>query len=143
METGPPPPQGARGRRRLRGLPGARRRCFLALMVGAPRSPASAPPRARRRRFLALVGAPESLAPAPPRGPTVDVCYVDGGCFWISVSTSQGARRQCFLALMVGAPGSPAPTPPRGATVGICYVNGGRSQISSSGTSRGPTVDVS
>jgi hypothetical protein len=36
---------------------------------------------AHHRRFLALlVGAPQSPAPAPPRGPTVDVFYVDGGC---------------------------------------------------------------
>jgi hypothetical protein len=54
---------------------GARRRCFLALMVGALGSTAPAPPRGGRcRRFLALmVGAPGSPAPAPLRGPVVDV----------------------------------------------------------------------
>jgi hypothetical protein len=47
---------------------GARRRCFLALIVGALGSPAL----------------------TPPRGPAVDIFYIDGGCFRISVSTSQG-----------------------------------------------------
>jgi hypothetical protein len=46
---------------------GARCRCFLALMVGAPESPAL----------------------APHRGPTVDIFDVDGGCSRISVSTHQ------------------------------------------------------
>jgi hypothetical protein len=54
----------------------ARHQLFLALMVGAPGSIASEPPRwtARRRRFLALVvGAFGSSALAPLRGPTVDI----------------------------------------------------------------------
>jgi hypothetical protein len=59
-----------------RGL-GARRRCFLALMVGA-------------------LG---STTPAPPRGPAFDVCYVDGGRSRISVSTSQRAQGPADLQL--------------------------------------------
>jgi hypothetical protein len=137
---------------------GARRRCFLALMAGAPKSP----------------------APAPPRESAVDVCYVDGGRSRISISTSQGApstfsnvdgersrifssgtseRGRCrhFLALMAGAPnfqlrhlqGSPpsmfvtlmvgAPgslsAPPRGPPSKFSNVDGGRSRISSFDTS--------
>jgi hypothetical protein len=47
---------------------------------------------AHRRRFLALmVGAPESPALAPHREVVVDVCYVDGVRFRISVSISQGS----------------------------------------------------
>jgi hypothetical protein len=100
---------------------GPRRRCFLALMVGAPGS-----------------------SSAPPRGLAVDVCCVDGGHSWISSSntsqggppsmflsvdggrsrfysfgTSQRVRRRCFLALMVDALGSIAPAPPRGSAVDI------------------------
>jgi hypothetical protein len=53
---------------------GVRRRCFIALMVDTP----------------------GSIASAPPREPTVDIFYVDGGCSYISVSTSQGARHRRF-----------------------------------------------
>jgi hypothetical protein len=81
----PPPPAGARvlavdifsvdgGRSRISSSvtsQGVRRRRFLALMVGAPGSPAS----------------------APPRGAVIDVFYVDGGRSQIFVSTSQGACR--------------------------------------------------
>jgi hypothetical protein len=87
---------------------------------GRSRISVSILPGARRRRFLALmVGAPGSLAPALPRGAAVDVCYVDDGRSWISVSTSQGGRRRRFLTLMVDAPGSSAPTPPKGPAVDI------------------------
>jgi hypothetical protein len=62
---------------------------------------------ARRRHFLALmVGTPGSLAPAPPRGA---VMLSD-----LQLQHLPGGRCQCFLALMVGTPGSPAPTPPKG-----------------------------
>jgi hypothetical protein len=45
---------------------------------------------------------------------------VDGGRSRIySSDTSQGAHRQCFLALMVDAPGSTSPTPPRGPAVDV------------------------
>jgi hypothetical protein len=45
---------------------------------------------------------------------------VDGRRSRVSSSgASQGAHRQCFLALMVGAPVSPAPVPPKGPTVDI------------------------
>jgi hypothetical protein len=64
-----------------------------------------------------MVGAPGSPAPAPLIGSAVDVFYVDGGRFWISVSTHQGAHRQCFLALVMDAPRSSAPAPLRGAVV--------------------------
>jgi hypothetical protein len=96
MGTEPPPPVGARvpvvdvsyvdtGRSRFSNSgisQGAHRRHFIALMVGAPGSPALAHPRGdRHRRFLALmVGTPESPAQAPPGGPIFDVFYVDGGC---------------------------------------------------------------
>jgi hypothetical protein len=44
------------------------------------RSPALVPPRARRRCFLALmVGAPGSPAPTPPGGPPSTFLSVDGG----------------------------------------------------------------
>jgi hypothetical protein len=44
------------------------------------RSPAPVPPRARRRCFLALmVGAPGSPAPTPPGGPPLTFLSVDGG----------------------------------------------------------------
>jgi hypothetical protein len=69
--------------------------------------------------FIALmVGAFGSLL-APPRGPAVDVCHVDGWRSRISIITSQGAHRQCFLTLMVGAPASSAPAPPRGLTIDV------------------------
>jgi hypothetical protein len=87
--------------------------------------------------YTLMVGAPGSPAPTPPRGTTVDVFYIDSGRSCISVSTSQGARRQCFLALMVGALGSLALTPPRGEPSTFLRVDGGCSRISSSGTSRG------
>jgi hypothetical protein len=76
------------------------------------------------------------------KGPTINIFYVDGGRSQISVSTSQcppstflsvdggrsrisssgtsqGAHRQCFLALMVGACGSPTPAPPRRPTIDV------------------------
>jgi hypothetical protein len=74
-----------------------------------------------------MVGAPGSPAPAPPRGPTVDVFYVDGGHSRISVSSRQEAYHQHFFALMVGALGSPAPAPLRGVVVDVFYVDGGHS----------------
>jgi hypothetical protein len=99
---------------------------------------------ARRRCFLAsMVGASGSTALAPPSESIVDVFHIDGGCSQISVSTSQGGpsstflsvdgrrsriyssgtshgvHRRHFLALMVGTPGSTAPTPPRDPVVNI------------------------
>jgi hypothetical protein len=51
----------------------AHRRCFLALMVGAPRSPALAPPRGPTVDFFMLmVGAPGSLS-ASVMGPVINV----------------------------------------------------------------------
>jgi hypothetical protein len=85
MGTGPPPSRGL----------GVHHQCFLALMVGAPRSPAL----------------------ASPRGATVDIFYVNSGRSRISVSTRQGVHHRCFLALIMGALGSLAPTPRRGATI--------------------------
>jgi hypothetical protein len=77
-----------------------------------------------------MVGAPESPALIPPRGPAVDVSYIDGGHAQISVSTSQGAHRLRFLALMMRTLRSLAPAPPRGPTVNVFYVDGGHSRIS-------------
>jgi hypothetical protein len=88
---------------------------FVTLMVGALESPSAPPSGVAVNVFLALiVGAPRSTAPAPPEGPAIDVCYVDDGRFRISVSTFQGACLRRFLALMVGAIGSLALAPPRG-----------------------------
>jgi hypothetical protein len=105
METGPP------------SAPGGSTSTFAMLMVGAPGSPTPTPPGgppstflsvvggrsrisvsilpgARCRYFLALVvGTPRSPTLTPHREHAVDICYVDGRCFWISVSTSQGAHR--------------------------------------------------
>jgi hypothetical protein len=77
-----------------------------------------------------MVGAPESPALAPPRGPVVDVFYVDGGRSWISINTHQVVYRRHFLALMMGASESPALTPPRGSDIDIFYVDGRRTRIS-------------
>jgi hypothetical protein len=92
---------------------------FVTLMVGAPGSPS-----------------------APSKRHAVDVFYIDGGCFRISISTRQGARRQYFLTLMVDAPGSSALAPHREPAIDVCYVDSGRSRISV-GTYQGPTIDVS
>jgi hypothetical protein len=54
-----------------------------------------------------------------------------------------GGHHRRFLALIVDAPGSLAPAPPGGPPSMFLSVDGGRSQITYSGTSRGPTVDVS
>jgi hypothetical protein len=127
-------------------------------MVGASGSP-SAPARGPTVDVVLMVGAPGSIAPAPPREPVVDVFYVDGGCFRISISTrqgprrrhsvdggryrnnssgtSQGARRRRFLALMLGTPRSTAPAPPRESTIDVFYIDGGCSWISVS-TRQGP-----
>jgi hypothetical protein len=82
-------------------------------MVGALRSPALAPPGARRRRFLALMmGAPGSPTPAPPRGPPLTFLSIDGGRSGIiSYDTSRGPAVDVLLALRAGAPGSPALAP--------------------------------
>jgi hypothetical protein len=107
METGPS------------GGPEARRRCFLALMVGTPGSTTLSPHRGSM--FITLmVGAPGSPS-APPRGLTVDDCYVDGGRSRISASTSHGARRRRFLALIVDAPESPALSPLKGGTMSSTF----------------------
>jgi hypothetical protein len=66
----------------------------------------------------------------------VDVCYVDGGCSWISVSTSEGAHHRHFLTLMVDAAESPTSAPPREPAIDVFYVDGGCSRISVS-TSQG------
>jgi hypothetical protein len=135
MGTGPPlrgPPRGPAvnvfyvdgGRSRITSSgtsQGASHQRFFTLMVDTPRSSAPAPPGARRRCFLALiVGALGSSPLAPPGGPP-----------------------STFFTLMVDAPGSLAPTPPGAPLLTFLSVDGGRSRISSSGTSRGPAVDVS
>jgi hypothetical protein len=72
------------------------------------------------------MGAPGSPS-APPRGLAVDIFSVDGGRSRMSGTTSLGAHRRRFLALMVGASGSLSP-PPTGATVDILQVSGSHSQ---------------
>jgi hypothetical protein len=89
-----------------------------------------------------MVGALGSPALTPPRGATVDVCYVEGACSRISVSTSRMACRRHFLMLMVAAPESLALAPPGGPPSMFLSVDGWRSLISTSGTSQGSTVDV-
>jgi hypothetical protein len=90
-------------------------------MVDAPGSPALAPPRWPRRRFLVLmVGSPGAPALAPLRGAPSTFLNVDGGRSWISSSgTSQGARHRRFLALMVDALGALALAPPRGPVIDV------------------------
>jgi ubiquitin C-terminal hydrolase len=62
---------------------------------------------------------------------------IDGGCSRIFNSgSSQGVRRQRFLALMVGAPGSPARHLPHGPSSMFISIDGGRSQIYNSDTSQ-------
>jgi hypothetical protein len=100
--------------------------------------------------FVLMVDTPRSPSP-PLMGPTVDVFRVDGGCSWISSTTSKGARHRYFFALivgtlgslappprgppstifalMVGPPGSSAP-PPRELTIYVFCVHGGCSRIS-------------
>jgi hypothetical protein len=86
-----------------------------------------------------MVGAPGSTTPAPPRKPTVNIFYIDGGCFRISVSTRQGARHRRFLVLMVGAPRSTALAPPREPAIDVLQLGGSRSQTSSN-ASQGATM---
>jgi hypothetical protein len=66
-----------------------------------------------------MVDASGYTAPASPKEPVVDLFYIDGGYSQISISTSQGAHHQCFLALMVGASRSTAMTPPRELVVNV------------------------
>jgi hypothetical protein len=108
-------------------------------------------------------------APGSPGRPSLMFLSVDGGrsrtfssgtsqgphcrCFLalmvdapgLSTLTPFGGPRQCFLALMVGALGPPASAPPGGGGAPSMFlsVDGGCSQITSSGTSWGSTVDVS
>jgi hypothetical protein len=84
-----------------------------------------------------MVGASGSPALAPPRGPAVDDFHVDGGRSRIFVSTSQGARRQRFLALMVVLLDFQLRHLPRGLLSTFLSVDGGCSRITSSGTSHG------
>jgi hypothetical protein len=84
---------------------GAYRRRFLALLVGALGSPASAPPSGAPSMFFTLMVDALGSPTAPPRG----------------------AHHRRFLALMVDAPGSLASAPPRGPTVDVFYVDGERS----------------
>jgi hypothetical protein len=94
-----------------------------------------------RLRFLTLmVGAPGSPAPAPLGGPSSTFLSVNGGCFWItSSSTSQGAAiNVSYHSFMVDALGPPAPAPLGGMSSTFLSIDDGRSQ-----TSRGSTVDVS
>jgi hypothetical protein len=76
-------------------------------------------------------------------GPTVDVLCVDGVRSRMFNSAPPGARHRHFLALMVGASGSSPLTPLGGPPSMFLSVDGRRSQIFSSGISRGHVVDVS
>jgi hypothetical protein len=92
--------------------------------------------------FTLMVGAPGSLALAPPRGAHRRRFYVDGGRSRISISTTQGARRRRFLALMVLAPVSPAPAPPGGPPSTFFTLMVGAAE-SPSPPPRGSAVDFS
>jgi hypothetical protein len=62
----------------------------------------------------------ETEPPRGPEGPPSTFLRVDDGRSQIySSGTSQGVRRQHFLALMVGALGSPAPTPPKRPAINV------------------------
>jgi hypothetical protein len=138
---------------------------FKHWMETGPTPPPHGSLAARRRHFLALmVGAPEFFGSTSQGGPLSMIASVDGGCSRISSSgTSQGAshrhftalmvgahgplapapaprgaHRQRFTTLMVGAPGPPAlAPPPRGRSSMFYSIDGGHSQTSSSDTSQG------
>jgi hypothetical protein len=102
--------------------------------------------------------------------PAVDICHVDAGHPWISVSTPRepsslssmfvvlmvgalrsllappprGAHHRCFLALMVGTLGSSS-LPPRGPAIDVSSIDGERSRIFSTTPyeAYGPIIDVS
>jgi hypothetical protein len=95
---------------------GDRRQCFLAWMVGAPGSPAPAPPKGPPSIFFNVDGGCSWISISTRQGgPPSIFLSVDGGRFEISSScTSNGPHRCYFLMLMVGAPGSPS-TPVKGA----------------------------
>jgi hypothetical protein len=61
---------------------GARRQCFLALMVGVPGSPAPAPPEGPPSTSSASVVAAAGPADNTPRGPTIHVFNFGGGHYW-------------------------------------------------------------
>jgi hypothetical protein len=80
-----------------------------------------------------MVDVPGSLYPTPLRGATVDVFYIDGGHYRISIST----RHRHFLALVVGAPDLWLRHPPGDPPLTFLSVDAERSQIYSSVTSQG------
>jgi hypothetical protein len=121
-----------------RGL-GDHRRCFLALMVDAPRFFVNTHQGARRRYFLALmVGAPGSSAPSPLRGaPSTFLALMVATPGSLAPSPPRGAHHRRFLAFMVDALRSSVPVPPKGPPSMFFSVDGGCSRISSSGTFQG------
>jgi hypothetical protein len=58
------------------------------------------------------------IGPQVVMWPTVDICRIDGGRSWISVSTLLEGLLSMFVALMVGALGSPS-APPKGPAVDV------------------------
>jgi hypothetical protein len=103
------------GDRNPYGHKGVCHRCFLALIVGTPRSSALTPPRGALLKFLSINGGHSWIySSGTSQGPSSTFLNVDGGRSQISKpGTSQGASRRCFVALMAGAPGSTAPEPLR------------------------------
>jgi hypothetical protein len=147
----------------LRHVPRVRHRRFH---IGAGRSRTSSSGTSRGPAidvFTLVVGAPGPSVPAPLTGPP----SMFSRWWWAprssSFSTSQGPVVD-VLMLVAGAPGAPAPVPPRGPpSMFSCWwwalpelqlrhlsgarrrrfhVGGGRSRTFSSGTSRGPAVDI-
>jgi hypothetical protein len=91
--------------------------------------------------FLSINGRRSQISDNASQGGRIDVFYVDSGRSQISISTSQGPHRRCFLALMVDTLG-PMSQPPRGASSSFLSVDGGRSRTSDT-ASQGPANDVS
>jgi hypothetical protein len=52
--------------------------------------------------FALMVDAPRSST-APPKGPTIGVFSIDGGCSWISGTTTQGGASSTFFSANGGS----------------------------------------
>jgi hypothetical protein len=97
----------------LEHVPGVQRRCFLALVMGTPRSPAPAPPRGTPSTSSALVVAAAGLAASTSWGPTIDVFSFSGGrCRTCRQHTPDGLPSSS-LTSVVAAAGYAARTPLR------------------------------
>jgi hypothetical protein len=98
------------------GGPRARRRRFLALMVGALGFTAPAPPRDPPSTFVTLMVDTLGSPSAAPRGPAIDIFYIDGGCSQIPTSNTRVIVD--VFTLMVDALGSQS-APTRGLAIDV------------------------